>query len=119
VDEGVEHVALGLRHSRLEQVGDDLGIGLGLERPAGVEHLLRRARKFSMMPLWMTAIRPVAPEVGMRVLAGDAAVGRPSAVWPNGDVGVREIDRGAGDLARLLVDGDLVRATRPRRPHES
>ena len=54
-------------------------------------------------------------EMGMGVGLGDAAVGCPAGV-AEADVGGREIDRGVGDLAGLLLHLDMAVDARCRRP---
>ena len=64
---------------------------------------VRRSVKFSMIPLWITATRPPAVEVGVRVPVGRRAVGRPPRV-PHPD---RARD-GADDLERGVELGQLA-----------
>ena len=108
-------------HSSVDQVGDDLGIGLGVENVALALSSSRSSRKFSMMPLWTTATRPVGVRVG--VALGRTAVRRPA--------GVADADRAARaarcvearlEIAQLALGAPARRGGRPRgwrRPAES
>ena len=65
----------------LEQVGGDLGVGLGdAARARRPRSSARSAAKFSMMPLWISATPAVAAEVRVGVGVGGAAVGGPAGV---------------------------------------
>ena len=71
----------GVGERGLQQVRDDLGVGLrGHARPRARRAPRRSSAKFSMMPLWMTATRPPAGHVRVGVDVGRAAVGGPAGV---------------------------------------
>ena len=80
LDGGEQVVAVGQLAG--DQVGDDLGVGLGPEGDASALQLLRSAAWFSITPLWTTATAsPFAADVGwaFRSVAGPWVAHR---VWP-------------------------------------
>ena len=88
----------------LEQVGGDLGVGLGdAARRPSASSSARSSAKFSMIPLCTSATRPRRPEVRVGVDVVGRAVGGPAGVP---DAGRRRRQRVLGE--RLLEVGELA-----------
>ena len=101
------------RRCALDQVGDDLGVGVGAEDVALAARASRRSAWFSMIPLRTMWMRSEQSHVRMGVLLGDAAVGRPARVR---DAGGGRRGRGNGDRGLPVLRGKLELAGRAGRP---
>ena len=101
-------VAGGVARSVLpgDQVHGDLGVGVAGELDACGLEFVAQAAKFSMMPLWTTAILPAGVAVRVGVAVGGPAVGGPAGV---AQAGVPVKRCGVGRRQRLFEVGQPAR----------
>src|SRR5207244_3626895 len=98
-----------LRQALLYQVGDRLGVGLGVEAMPDTFQPIPELAVVRHDPVVNEGEATAAVEMGVRVALGDTAVGRPARV-PDADAAARQRRQCFPDLADALVDGYIALA---------